>query len=170
MSRIHAPPVEGRFGADASDTLLCAAVYLGMFENRQMNASKLADYVRVPRSTMDLEELERVGRVERRGTITVAVAMSVWRAREAKTAATYGSARWATLTEIRAAGLTAPGRRQAKNAVIARDHRLSESKAARNAEHRSTSGPSASMSPPNASSTSLASIPVFWPSNASSIV
>jgi type IV secretory system conjugative DNA transfer VirD4/TraG family protein len=34
--------------------------------------------------------------------------MSVWRAREAKTAATYGSARWATLTEIRAAGLTAP--------------------------------------------------------------
>jgi type IV secretion system protein VirD4 len=27
----------------------------------------------------------------------VAVAMSVWRAREAKTAATYGSARWATL-------------------------------------------------------------------------
>ena len=28
--------------------------------------------------------------------IVVAVAMSVWRAREAKTAATYGSARWAT--------------------------------------------------------------------------
>jgi hypothetical protein len=48
MSRIHAPHVEGRFGADASDTLLCAAVYLGMFENRQMNASKLADYVGVP--------------------------------------------------------------------------------------------------------------------------
>src|ERR1700690_1814468 len=41
-------------------------------------------------------------------SIAVAVAMSVWRAREAKTAATYGSARWATLTEIRAAGLTAP--------------------------------------------------------------
>jgi len=41
-------------------------------------------------------------------SIGVAVAMSVWRAREAKTAATYGSARWATLTEIRAAGLTAP--------------------------------------------------------------
>ena len=32
------------------------------------------------------------------------------------------------------------------------------------------SGPSASMSPPNASSTSLVSILVFWPSNASSIV
>jgi hypothetical protein len=42
MSRIHAPHVEGRFGTDASDTLLCAAVYLGMLENRQMNASKLA--------------------------------------------------------------------------------------------------------------------------------
>jgi hypothetical protein len=67
MSRIHAPHVEGHFGADASDTLLCAAVYLGMFENRLMNASKLADYVGVPRSTMDLEELEWVGRVERRG-------------------------------------------------------------------------------------------------------
>jgi type IV secretory pathway TraG/TraD family ATPase VirD4 len=40
-------------------------------------------------------------------SIAVAVAMSVWRAREAKTAASYGSARWATLTEIRAAGLTA---------------------------------------------------------------
>src|ERR1700730_584073 len=41
-------------------------------------------------------------------SIGVAVAMSVWRAREAETAATYGSARWATLMEIRAAGLTAP--------------------------------------------------------------
>jgi hypothetical protein len=71
MSRIHAPHVEGRFGADASGTLLCAAVYLGMFENRQMNASKLADYVGVPRSTMDLEELERVGRFERRGTTAI---------------------------------------------------------------------------------------------------
>jgi len=68
MSRIHAPHVERRFEADASDTLLCATVYLGMFENRQMNASKLADYVGVPRSTMDLDELERVGRVERGGT------------------------------------------------------------------------------------------------------
>ena len=30
-----------------------------MFENRLMNASQLADYVGVPRSTMDPEELER---------------------------------------------------------------------------------------------------------------
>src|SRR5882757_4411380 len=41
-------------------------------------------------------------------SIAVAVAMSVWRAREAKTAATYGSARWATKDEIRAAGLLGP--------------------------------------------------------------
>ena len=41
-------------------------------------------------------------------SIVVAVALSVWRAREAKTAATYGSARWATRQEIRAADLTAP--------------------------------------------------------------
>jgi type IV secretion system protein VirD4 len=34
--------------------------------------------------------------------------MSVWRAREARTAATFGSARWATRQEIRTAGLTAP--------------------------------------------------------------
>src|SRR5580700_1550358 len=41
-------------------------------------------------------------------SIGVAIAMSAWRAREVKTAATYGSARWATRQEIRAAGLTAP--------------------------------------------------------------
>ena len=37
-----------------------------------------------------------------------AIAMSVWRAREAKNIVTYGSARWATETEIRAAGLLGP--------------------------------------------------------------
>jgi len=37
--------------------------------------------------------------------IVVAIAMSVWRAREAKNAETYGSARWATRDEIRKAGL-----------------------------------------------------------------
>ena len=41
-------------------------------------------------------------------SIAAAIAMSVWRAREAKVAATYGSARWATVLEIRAAGLSAP--------------------------------------------------------------
>jgi type IV secretion system protein VirD4 len=41
-------------------------------------------------------------------SIAAAIGMSVWRAREAKIAATYGSARWATLSEVRVAGLVAP--------------------------------------------------------------
>ena len=40
--------------------------------------------------------------------IVVAIAMSVWRAREAKHAETYGSARWATGKEMRRAGLLGP--------------------------------------------------------------
>jgi type IV secretion system protein VirD4 len=40
-------------------------------------------------------------------SIIAAFAMSVWRAREAETAATYGSARWANQLEIRGAGLAA---------------------------------------------------------------
>jgi len=38
----------------------------------------------------------------------VAIAMSVWRAREAQHADTYGSARWATEIEVRTAGLLGP--------------------------------------------------------------
>ena len=37
--------------------------------------------------------------------IVVAIGMSVWRAREARNAETYGSARWATMGEARTAGL-----------------------------------------------------------------
>jgi type IV secretion system protein VirD4 len=40
--------------------------------------------------------------------VGVAIAMSVWRAREAKDAVTYGSARWATEREVRGAGLREP--------------------------------------------------------------
>ncbi|MFB9948889.1 conjugal transfer protein TraG [Rhizobium puerariae] len=40
--------------------------------------------------------------------IVVAISMSVWRAREAKNLATYGSARWASEQEIRDAGLLGP--------------------------------------------------------------
>jgi type IV secretion system protein VirD4 len=40
--------------------------------------------------------------------IAVAIGLSVWRAREAKNVETYGSARWATVQEIRAAGLLDP--------------------------------------------------------------
>src|SRR5487761_485905 len=42
------------------------------------------------------------------GAFVVAVAMSVWRAREAKRVTTYGSARWAEAREIRKAGLLHP--------------------------------------------------------------
>jgi type IV secretion system protein VirD4 len=38
-------------------------------------------------------------------SIVVAIAMSIWRGREAKKAETYGSARWATESEVRKAGL-----------------------------------------------------------------
>jgi type IV secretion system protein VirD4 len=41
-------------------------------------------------------------------SIVVAIGLSVWRAREAKHAETYGSARWATLKEIKTAGLLGP--------------------------------------------------------------
>jgi type IV secretion system protein VirD4 len=41
-------------------------------------------------------------------SIAVAIGMSVWRARETKNIATYGSARWATPREVRAAGLVGP--------------------------------------------------------------
>ncbi len=37
--------------------------------------------------------------------IVVAIGMSVWRAREAKQAQTYGSARWASLSEVQSAGM-----------------------------------------------------------------
>ena len=41
-------------------------------------------------------------------SIAVAIGMSVWRARETKNIATYGSARWATPREVRAAELAGP--------------------------------------------------------------
>ncbi len=41
-------------------------------------------------------------------SVVVAIAMSVWRAREARETQTYGSARWATPKEIQAAGLVNP--------------------------------------------------------------
>jgi type IV secretion system protein VirD4 len=41
-------------------------------------------------------------------SIVAAIAMAIWRAREAKKAETYGSARWAAEKEIQAAGLLGP--------------------------------------------------------------
>lgn len=48
-------------------------------------------------------------------SVVVAIAMSVWRAREVRNSATYGSARWATPSEIARAGLLGT-----KGAVIGR--------------------------------------------------
>jgi type IV secretion system protein VirD4 len=41
-------------------------------------------------------------------SIAIAIGMSVWRAREAKTITTYGSARWATKSDVAAAGFLGP--------------------------------------------------------------
>ena len=41
-------------------------------------------------------------------SIAIAIGLSVWRAREAKEAVTYGSARWATAREVQGAGLLGP--------------------------------------------------------------
>jgi type IV secretion system protein VirD4 len=41
-------------------------------------------------------------------SVVVAIGMSIWRAHEARTITTYGSARWATKAEIRTAGLLGP--------------------------------------------------------------
>jgi type IV secretion system protein VirD4 len=51
-------------------------------------------------------------------SVAVAIAMSVWRAREARNAETYGSARWATPKEIKTAGLLGPD-----GVVLGRLHR-----------------------------------------------
>ncbi len=40
--------------------------------------------------------------------VAVAIAMSVWRSRQARLVTTYGSARWANAHDIRKAGLTQP--------------------------------------------------------------
>ncbi|HBP0121476.1 TPA: type IV secretory system conjugative DNA transfer family protein, partial [Pseudomonas aeruginosa] len=40
--------------------------------------------------------------------VVVAIAMSVWRSRQARKVTTYGSARWADVADIRKAGLTQP--------------------------------------------------------------
>ncbi|OIQ73817.1 conjugal transfer protein TraG [mine drainage metagenome] len=51
-------------------------------------------------------------------SVIVAIAMSVWRARELRNAETYGSARWATPKEIKVAGLLGPD-----GVVLGRFHR-----------------------------------------------
>lgn len=60
---------------------------------------------------MGARHLAAAGLIATSGTlvsIAAAIGMSVWRAREAGNVETYGSARWAGLEEVRAAGLLGP--------------------------------------------------------------
>lgn len=49
--------------SDADSVLLCAAVYIGQCERRPMTAGKLADFIGMPRPTVNrkLEELKQRG-------------------------------------------------------------------------------------------------------------
>jgi len=59
------------YGMHAADGMLVAAVFIGETEGRPMNASKLAEFVGVPRPTVirRMAELARNGRVVKDGTV-----------------------------------------------------------------------------------------------------
>jgi DNA-binding transcriptional ArsR family regulator len=56
---------EQMFGSQADDALLLVAVYVGQAEHRPMTASKLAEYVGMPRPTVvrKLREMQQCGLV-----------------------------------------------------------------------------------------------------------
>lgn len=54
-----------RFGASADQVLLVGAVFVGQAEGRPMNASKLSEYVGMPRATV----IRKLGSLSRRGVI-----------------------------------------------------------------------------------------------------
>lgn len=62
-----APDLQDQFGSRVPLLLIGAAVYLSTVEGRPMTASKLADYVGMPRATVirRLDMLRRLGVVER---------------------------------------------------------------------------------------------------------
>ncbi|WP_407155138.1 helix-turn-helix domain-containing protein [Bradyrhizobium sp. STM 3557] len=62
-------PGETRFGVEIADHLITMTVYLGMVEEREMTASRIAKEVGLPRTTVlrRLAALERLGDIERRG-------------------------------------------------------------------------------------------------------
>jgi CRP-like cAMP-binding protein len=62
-------PHQPRFGADISDRLITAAIYLGTIEGHAMTASRIAHHAGLPRTTVlrRLAALEQSGAVERRG-------------------------------------------------------------------------------------------------------
>ncbi|BAO20633.1 hypothetical protein [Pseudomonas phage PPpW-3] len=60
---------ERHFGTCANDLLLCAAVLVGQAEGRPLNASKLADFVGIPRPSVirKMAAFESIGLVKRCG-------------------------------------------------------------------------------------------------------
>jgi DNA-binding MarR family transcriptional regulator len=56
-----------RFGADATLLLIRAAVYIGTIDGRPLTATKLADYLGLPRATVirKLQQLVQRGAIER---------------------------------------------------------------------------------------------------------
>ena len=69
LHKAMAPDLQRQFGSRASLLLIGAAVYLGTIEARPLTATKLADYIGIPRVTVirHLRTLCRRGAVEKIG-------------------------------------------------------------------------------------------------------
>lgn len=54
---------DDRFGTRADDVVLCCAIFIGLGENKPMNATKLSEYAGMPRPTVirKLRELQDIG-------------------------------------------------------------------------------------------------------------
>jgi len=64
---------QANFGSTIDGLFVSACVLIGHAENRPMSASKIAHYLRMPRTTVlrKLDELEKLNMIERRGTVFV---------------------------------------------------------------------------------------------------
>jgi predicted transcriptional regulator len=71
LTRVMADSVFGNKSADHSLLLIGAAIMVGHAENRPLNATKIAHYVGLPRSTVirKLNEFLRVGVIARHGNV-----------------------------------------------------------------------------------------------------
>ncbi|MGL3208667.1 helix-turn-helix domain-containing protein [Bradyrhizobium sp. BR 1433] len=71
LHKMIAADLQAKFGSHAGDLLIDTAVFIGTVEERPMTATKLANYVGMPRPTVirRLNILRRRGSVERRGSI-----------------------------------------------------------------------------------------------------
>jgi DNA-binding IclR family transcriptional regulator len=64
---------QANFGSTIDGLFVSACVVMGHAENRPMTATKIAHYLRMPRTTVlrKLDELEKLNMIERRGTVFV---------------------------------------------------------------------------------------------------